>query len=80
MKHLLDVNVLLAGIWENHSRHAEVFAWLDGKNIVLCPLAELGDEGTAQEILNQMLDSFPVAGKKPFRSYLNRARKVRQFF
>lgn len=42
MKHLLDANVLLAGIWENHSRHAEAFAWLEGKNIVLCPLAELG--------------------------------------
>ncbi len=42
MKYLLDVNVLLAGIWENHSHHAEAFAWLEGKNIVLCPLTELG--------------------------------------
>ena len=42
MKHLLDVNVLLASIWANHSRHAEAFAWLEGKTIVLCPLNELG--------------------------------------
>ena len=42
MKHLLDVNVLLASIWANHSRQTEAFAWLEGKNIVLCPLNELG--------------------------------------
>ncbi len=42
MRHLLDVNILLAAIWENHPQHAKVFAWLAGKNIMLCPLAELG--------------------------------------
>lgn len=42
MKHLLDVNVLLAAIWASHPHHAKTFAWLSGKNIVLCPLAELG--------------------------------------
>ena len=42
MKHLLDVNVLLAAIWVNHSRHAEVFGWLVGKGLVVCPLGELG--------------------------------------
>ena len=42
MKHLLDVNLLLAAIWENHPQHAKVFAWLTGKSIVLCPLAQLG--------------------------------------
>ena len=42
MKYLLDVNVLLAAIWSNHSLHSETFAWLNGKSIVLCPLAELG--------------------------------------
>jgi len=42
VKHLLDVNLLLASIWANHSRHAEAFAWLDGKSVVVCPLAELG--------------------------------------
>jgi predicted nucleic acid-binding protein len=42
MRHLLDVNCLLAAIWENHSQHAKVFAWLAGKNLLLCPLAQLG--------------------------------------
>ena len=42
MKYLLDVNLLLAVIWENHSRHAEAFAWVEDKSILLCPLAELG--------------------------------------
>jgi toxin-antitoxin system PIN domain toxin len=42
MKYLLDVNVLLAGIWENHPHHDKAFAWLANKNILLCPLAELG--------------------------------------
>ena len=42
MKHLLDVNVLIAAIWSNHSRHAETFAWLKGKTVVVCPLACLG--------------------------------------
>ncbi|MCI0720971.1 MAG: PIN domain-containing protein [Acidobacteria bacterium] len=39
---LLDVNALLAAVWGHHSRHSEAFAWLKGKPIVLCPLAELG--------------------------------------
>lgn len=38
MKHLLDVNLLLAAIWTNHSRHEAAFAWLEGRNIVVCPL------------------------------------------
>jgi len=42
MKHLLDVNVLLAAIWSNHSKHKETFAWMHGKSVVLCPLSELG--------------------------------------
>jgi hypothetical protein len=42
MKYLLDVNVLLASIWEDHPQHARAFAWLAGKNVLLCPLAELG--------------------------------------
>ena len=41
-RHLLDVNVLLAAIWANHPQHAKAFAWLSGKNIILCPLSELG--------------------------------------
>ena len=42
MRHLLDVNLLLAAIWEDHPQHAKAFAWLVGKHIVLCPLAKLG--------------------------------------
>jgi len=42
MKFLLDVNALLASIWGHHARHAEAFAWLQDKSVVLCPLAELG--------------------------------------
>jgi predicted nucleic acid-binding protein len=42
MTHLLDVNVLLAAIWEEHPLHTRAFKWLNGKGIALCPLAELG--------------------------------------
>lgn len=42
MKYLLDVNLLIAGIVQNHSRHAQARDWLSGKEIVLCPIAELG--------------------------------------
>jgi predicted nucleic acid-binding protein len=42
MNYLLDVNVLLAAIWMDHPHHAKVFAWLDGKPTVVCPVSELG--------------------------------------
>ena len=42
MTHLLDVNVLLAAIWENHPHHDRTFRWLVGKQISVCPLSELG--------------------------------------
>ena len=42
MTHLLDVNVLIAGIWVEHPLHNRAFEWLKGKNIAVCPLAELG--------------------------------------
>ena len=42
MIHLLDVNVLLAAIWKNHSQHDRAFSWLDGRRISVCPLSELG--------------------------------------
>lgn len=42
MTHLLDVNVLLAAIWENHPHHARAFRWLEGKRISVCPMSELG--------------------------------------
>jgi toxin-antitoxin system PIN domain toxin len=42
MKHLLDVNVLLAAIWSHHPHHAAAFDWLEGKGVALCPIAQLG--------------------------------------
>ena len=42
MTHLLDVNVLLAAIWENHPQHDRTFRWLAGKHVSVCPLSELG--------------------------------------
>jgi predicted nucleic acid-binding protein len=42
MSHLLDVNVLLAAIWTVHPQYASADAWLEGKRIATCPLAELG--------------------------------------
>jgi predicted nucleic acid-binding protein len=42
MKHLLGVSVLLASIIESHSANAPAQAWLKGKQVVLCPIVELG--------------------------------------
>lgn len=42
MKHLLDVNVLLAALISTHPNNARAFTWLAGKQIVLCPTTELG--------------------------------------
>ncbi len=42
MTHLLGVNLLIAGLVQTHSRHAQARDWLSGKQIVLCPIVELG--------------------------------------
>jgi len=42
MTYLLDVNVLLAAIWENHPHHDRAFRWLEERPIAVCPLSELG--------------------------------------
>ena len=42
MRYLLDINLLLAANWQEHPQHARAFAWLAGKEIALCPIAELG--------------------------------------
>lgn len=34
--------MLIAGIVQTHSLHAQAYAWLGGKQIVLCPIVELG--------------------------------------
>ena len=42
MTYLIDVNILLAAIWDGHPLHERAFAWIKGKDIAICPLAELG--------------------------------------
>jgi predicted nucleic acid-binding protein len=42
MTYLLDVNILLAAIWDNHPLHGRAFAGIKGKRIAVCPLTELG--------------------------------------
>jgi toxin-antitoxin system PIN domain toxin len=42
MRHLLDVNLLIAAIHADHPQHSSADAWLEGREIVLCPLTELG--------------------------------------
>jgi toxin-antitoxin system PIN domain toxin len=41
-RYLLDVNALIAAIWINHPDHKKADAWLQGKQVVTCPLSELG--------------------------------------
>jgi toxin-antitoxin system PIN domain toxin len=42
MKHLLDVNVLLAAIWRQHPDFPRADAWLTGRQVATCALSELG--------------------------------------
>jgi predicted nucleic acid-binding protein len=42
MIHLLDVNVLLAAIWQRHPDFAKADAWLAGRQVATCALSELG--------------------------------------
>jgi toxin-antitoxin system PIN domain toxin len=42
MKYLLDVNVLLALNWNTHPHHTRATAWITGKQVSVCPIAELG--------------------------------------
>jgi predicted nucleic acid-binding protein len=42
MKYLLDVNTLLAAILELHPSHAAANAWIRKRNVVLCPISQLG--------------------------------------
>ena len=42
MKFLLDTNVLIASIWGHHSGHATAKRWAAGKELFVCPIAELG--------------------------------------
>jgi len=60
MKHLLDVNVLLAAIWQRHPDFPKADAWLIGRQVATCPLSELGflRVSTAPKALNA---EFPVS-------------------
>jgi predicted nucleic acid-binding protein len=40
--YLLDVNVLIAAIWQDHQDQPRVEAWLRGKQTATCPISELG--------------------------------------
>lgn len=42
MKHLLDVNFLLAAIHAGHPQNSVALGWLTGKAVAVCPLSELG--------------------------------------
>jgi len=42
MKHLLDVNFLIAAILDSHPRHRAADKWLAGKSLATCPLSETG--------------------------------------
>jgi predicted nucleic acid-binding protein len=42
MRYLLDVNFLLAAMIKTNAGHTQTFAWLAGKQVVLCPITELG--------------------------------------
>ena len=42
MKYLLDVNVLIGAIWRDQAAHVKTMRWLAEKEVVLCPLTELG--------------------------------------
>ena len=42
MTFLLDVNVLICGIWSKHPLHQRAFEGIAGKSLAVCPLAELG--------------------------------------
>ena len=42
MKVLLDVSALMALLWKNHVHHKQVKSWVKGKELVICPITELG--------------------------------------
>ncbi len=42
MKFLLDVNILLAAIWDTHAHHTRAKVWLSDKTVAICPISELG--------------------------------------
>jgi predicted nucleic acid-binding protein len=67
MKYLLDVNALVAAIVQTHVHHAQADDWLQKKELVLCPISELGflristhprALNLAMAVVRQALESF----------------------
>lgn len=42
MTWLLDVSVLVARLVQSHEHHARVMAWWPGRQLMVCPITELG--------------------------------------
>jgi predicted nucleic acid-binding protein len=42
MTYLLDVNALIAAVWEEHQHFSRMNAWLAGKKLAVCPITEMG--------------------------------------
>lgn len=72
MKLLLDVNVLIALLWKEHSLHARAVNALTGHEIWICPIVELGflrissnprALGADMEEARRLLEDFIVAWK-----------------
>lgn len=70
MKHLLDVNVLLAAIWQQHPDFSKADAWLAGRQVATCPLSELGflRVSTAPKALNADM----AASRQLLRAFLEK--------
>jgi toxin-antitoxin system PIN domain toxin len=75
MTHLLDVNALLALLWEKHEHNERMWRWMDGAEAVaLCPLTELGFIristqpvfGASVEQARKMLADYKAAKKPRF--------------
>jgi toxin-antitoxin system PIN domain toxin len=49
---LLDVNVLMALLWENHEHHAKVRSWFKGvSGFATCPVVQLGFARVSSHLL-----------------------------
>lgn len=73
MKHLLDVNVLLPAIIKTHVHHTRTLAWLKDKEIVLCPLSELGFIRIGS---HKKAFGFPMAGVRQSLEQFAKERKA----
>jgi predicted nucleic acid-binding protein len=70
VKYLLDVNLLISGIVQTHSLHVQARRWLAGREIVLCPIVELGflristnnrsSIGLTMDVAREVLEKFAL--------------------